>query len=215
MTGWRRAARTAGRRSASTCGGQPAARAAAWRPASTTRPSCGRRRFWEMLYEPLIRRAAGLGRAATRADPDRYEKAYAFCDVLVVGAGPAGLAAALAAGRAGRARHPVRARTSRSAAGCWPRPRRSTAAGRGLGDARRGRAGSAAGRAAACRAPPCSAVYDDSIYGAVERVADHLPEPAAARAAPALLAHRRQARSCWPPAPSSGRWSSPATTGRA
>ena len=57
--------------------------------------------FWEKLYEPAIRRAAGLGRAAEAPDPDRYEKAYAFCDVLVIGAGPAGLAAALAAGRAG------------------------------------------------------------------------------------------------------------------
>ncbi|MBB2202376.1 sarcosine oxidase subunit alpha family protein [Gluconacetobacter tumulisoli] len=57
--------------------------------------------FWEKLYEPIIRRAAGLGRAADEADPDHYEKATAFCDVLVVGAGPAGLAAALTAGRAG------------------------------------------------------------------------------------------------------------------
>lgn len=57
--------------------------------------------FWEKLYEPLIRRAAGLGRAAQVADPDHYEKAFAFCDVLVVGGGPAGLSAALAAGRSG------------------------------------------------------------------------------------------------------------------
>jgi sarcosine oxidase subunit alpha len=57
--------------------------------------------FWEKLYEPLIRRAAGLGRASGEVDPDRYEKAFAFCDVLVIGGGPAGLAAALAAGRAG------------------------------------------------------------------------------------------------------------------
>ncbi|WP_137131706.1 sarcosine oxidase subunit alpha family protein [Rhizobium sp. FY34] len=57
--------------------------------------------FWEKLYEPLIRRAAGLGRIVTEADPDRYEKAWAHCDLLVVGAGPTGLMAALAAGRAG------------------------------------------------------------------------------------------------------------------
>lgn len=57
--------------------------------------------FWERLYEPLIRRAAGLGRSADAPDPDRYEASHAFCDVLVVGAGPAGLAAALAAGRSG------------------------------------------------------------------------------------------------------------------
>src|SRR5262249_47603151 len=57
--------------------------------------------FWEKVYEPLIRRAAGLGRAAGEADPDTYEKANLHCDVLVVGGGAAGLMAALAAGRTG------------------------------------------------------------------------------------------------------------------
>jgi len=59
------------------------------------------RAWWEKLYEPLIRRAAGLGQASTAPDPDKYEKAHLFCDVLVIGAGPAGLAAALAAARSG------------------------------------------------------------------------------------------------------------------
>ena len=54
-----------------------------------------------MVFEPFIRRAAGLGAAARERDPDRYEKVNAFTDVLVVGGGPAGLAAALAAGRMG------------------------------------------------------------------------------------------------------------------
>ncbi|WP_072394355.1 sarcosine oxidase subunit alpha family protein [Hyphomicrobium sp. CS1GBMeth3] len=55
--------------------------------------------LWEKLYEPLIRRAAGLGRASDDADPDTYEKVTAFADVLVIGGGPAGLAAAQAAAR--------------------------------------------------------------------------------------------------------------------
>ncbi|MBE1282609.1 MAG: sarcosine oxidase subunit alpha family protein [Rhodobacteraceae bacterium] len=57
--------------------------------------------FWEKVYEPMIRRAAGLGALSDSADADLYEKAYAFCDLLVIGAGPAGLMAALTAARAG------------------------------------------------------------------------------------------------------------------
>ncbi|MFZ0600145.1 MAG: 2Fe-2S iron-sulfur cluster-binding protein, partial [Roseiarcus sp.] len=52
--------------------------------------------FWEKLYEPLIRRAAGLGKATYATDPDAYEAVNTHCDVLVVGGGPAGLAAARA-----------------------------------------------------------------------------------------------------------------------
>jgi sarcosine oxidase, subunit alpha len=57
--------------------------------------------WWRHVYERMIRRAAGLGRAPSGPDPDRYEHMHAHCDVLVVGAGPAGLMAALAAGRSG------------------------------------------------------------------------------------------------------------------
>lgn len=54
-----------------------------------------------MTYEHAIRNAAGMGKSAVKRDPDRYERANAFCDVLVAGGGPAGLMAALAAARAG------------------------------------------------------------------------------------------------------------------
>ena len=53
------------------------------------------------LYEPSIRRAAGLGVSPDAPDPDTYDKQFAECEILVVGSGPAGLAAALVAAKAG------------------------------------------------------------------------------------------------------------------
>ncbi|MCF6301661.1 MAG: 2Fe-2S iron-sulfur cluster-binding protein, partial [Devosiaceae bacterium] len=60
------------------------------------------RSAWEKLYEPIIRKAAGLGVAPQEPDPDSYANRFAHCDVLVVGSGAAGLAAALAAAQAGK-----------------------------------------------------------------------------------------------------------------
>jgi sarcosine oxidase, subunit alpha len=60
------------------------------------------RAFWKHIFEPVIRQAAGLGRAPKDRDADRYEHTYAFADVLVIGGGIAGLQAALTAAKAGK-----------------------------------------------------------------------------------------------------------------
>ena len=57
--------------------------------------------FWYHVYEPFIRKAAGMGRASLDPDPDRYEHQYEHCDILVVGSGPSGIASALSAAKNG------------------------------------------------------------------------------------------------------------------
>ncbi|HJU33113.1 MAG TPA: sarcosine oxidase subunit alpha family protein [Hyphomicrobiaceae bacterium] len=132
--------------------------------------------FWEKVYEPLIRRAAGLGRASGQSDPDAYEKAFLHCDVLVVGGGAAGLAAALAAGRAGA--RVVLCEEDFELGG------RLLAENRTVGN--RTGAGWAAYVAAELAALPevrilkrtsVLATYDHGTYAALERVSDHLGEP--------------------------------------
>ncbi|ODU22862.1 MAG: sarcosine oxidase subunit alpha [Sphingomonas sp. SCN 67-18] len=136
--------------------------------------------LWEKLYEPLIRRAAGLGKLSGQADPDIYDREHGFCDLLVIGAGPAGLAAALVAGRAG-----LRVLVADGDA----RP-----GGRLLGErhAIDDMAGvDWAGRTAAelaalpnVRLLPRTTVfgiYDGREYGAIEQLTDHLPHAAPGR----------------------------------
>jgi sarcosine oxidase subunit alpha len=108
--------------------------------------------LWEKLYEPAIRRAAGLGRASRLPDPDRYEQATAFCDVLVVGAGADGVAAARAAAD-GKRVILCDERTPRGAVPGVTYLPRTTVFG----------------------------VYDGGTYGAVERLTDHLPFAAGPR----------------------------------
>ncbi|MBH0237747.1 sarcosine oxidase subunit alpha family protein [Methylobrevis albus] len=133
--------------------------------------------LWEKLYEPLIRRAAGLGRASGLPDPDAYETATAHCDVLVVGAGPAGLAAALAAGRSG-ARVILAERDPRLGG-------RLLAERHGIGD-QDGPAHVAIVEAELAALPNVRVFRRTTVFGAydgevgaVERVADHLPVPPA------------------------------------
>ena len=57
--------------------------------------------FWYKVYEPFIRKAAGLGVASLEKDNERYEHKYEFCDLLVTGSGPAGLASAYSAAKNG------------------------------------------------------------------------------------------------------------------
>lgn len=134
--------------------------------------------FWEKLYEPLIRRAAGLGRAAGHEDPDHYEKAFAFCDLLVIGGGPAGLSAALAAGRAG-ARVILCDEDFRFGGRLLSENREidARAASGWIADA----LAELAGMPDVTIMPRSTVygVYDHGIYGVVERVADHLPVPPA------------------------------------
>ena len=133
--------------------------------------------FWEPVYERIIRRAAGLGRAPVETDPDRYERRHAFCDVLVVGGGPAGLSAALAAAEAG-ARVILCDENDRFGGGVlaedepvegrlpaeWVADR--LAALQRFGD-----------RVTLVPRGTAFGIYDHGTVGLVERVADHLAEP--------------------------------------
>ncbi|ESY12727.1 MULTISPECIES: sarcosine oxidase subunit alpha family protein [unclassified Mesorhizobium] len=132
--------------------------------------------FWEKLYEPAIRKAAGLGSLSMRADPDAYDKGFLHCDLLVIGGGPAGLAAALTAARSG-ARVILADEDFRLG-------------GRLLAETETLDGAPATDWISALEAELESlpnvrvmrrttvfGVFDHGIYGAVERVSDHLAEP--------------------------------------
>ncbi|EPX83760.1 sarcosine oxidase, alpha subunit family, heterotetrameric form [Rubellimicrobium thermophilum DSM 16684] len=134
------------------------------------------RSFWERVYEPMIRRAAGLGSVSREEDPDAYDKGFLHCDLLVIGAGPAGLMAALTAGRAGR--RVILADEDFRMGG------RLNAETFAIGNT------AGADWAAATVAELASmphvrlmtrtaviGAFDHGIYGAVERVSDHLAVP--------------------------------------
>ena len=132
--------------------------------------------FWEKIYEPIIRRAAGLGSLSKQDDPDAYDKGFLHCDLLIIGAGPAGLSAALTAGRAG-ARVILADEDFRMG---------------GRLNAETLEIGGAAGADWAAQTvlelaslpnvrlmtrTTVIGAFDHGIYGAVERVSDHLAQP--------------------------------------
>ncbi|MDX3928522.1 MAG: sarcosine oxidase subunit alpha family protein [Shinella sp.] len=132
--------------------------------------------FW-MACEKIIRNAAGMGRATTLDDPDHYEKINAFCDVLIVGAGPAGISAALAAGRKGE--NVILVEQDHELGGSL------------LGEATGGASDAWLGEALAeLRDLPSVRVlsrttafgaYDSEVFGLVERFQDHLLVPEAGK----------------------------------
>ena len=134
-------------------------------------------KFWERVYEPIIRRSAGLGRAATEPDPDHYEKAFAHCDVLVIGGGPAGLVAALTAGRAGA--RVILAEEDFRLGGRLLSERLAIAGKPALDWARAVQAElTTLDNVTIMPRTTIFGVYDGGTYGAAERVADDVPVPA-------------------------------------
>jgi sarcosine oxidase subunit alpha len=132
------------------------------------------RGFWEKLYEPLIRRAAGLGRITPDASAERHEKAFASCDLLVIGAGPAGLMAALTAAKSGA--DVILAEESAHLGGRLLSDRDKIDgedATYWIEDMRAEMR--ATGRVRVMTRTAITGVYDDGSFGALERVARHLP----------------------------------------
>ncbi len=128
-------------------------------------------------YEHFIRRAAGLGRSPSRRDPDRYDKTFAPCDVLVVGAGPAGLAAALAAGRAG-ARVVLVEQDHLLGGALLSQPGTAIDGKPALDWVAEAEAELAAlPEVRVLKRTVCHAAFDHNFFGLVESVTDHLPQP--------------------------------------
>jgi len=132
-------------------------------------------RLWERVFEPAIRRAAGLGRLSPEPAGMMVEKAFAFCDVLVIGAGPTGLMAALTAAEAG-------ADVILADEDFLPGGRLNSDAGEVGGQSASGWAADVVARLEALpnlrlmRRTAVVGVYDQRTYGAVQK---HPPAPGA------------------------------------
>jgi glycine cleavage system aminomethyltransferase T/NADPH-dependent 2,4-dienoyl-CoA reductase/sulfur reductase-like enzyme len=122
--------------------------------------------FWEPVYERIIRRSAGMGIAPDQPDPDRYERAHAFCDVLVVGSGLAGLAAARTAGEKGE--RVLLVEQMAWLGGNAANTGQATPDGDALADM---------ANVTVMTRTTAFGQYDGNSFALVERVADHLPVP--------------------------------------
>ncbi len=135
--------------------------------------------FWKRLYEPAIRAAAGLGVAPIEADPDRYLRRYAHCETLVIGAGPAGIAAALdAAALGGRV---ILCDEQAEPGGSLLAEPHAVIDGVAGSDWLAGALRDLASRPNVTILPRCTAFgwYPDTMIGLAERVTDHLAAPGA------------------------------------
>jgi sarcosine oxidase, subunit alpha len=127
------------------------------------------RSFWDKLYEPAIRRIAGLGDAPTEVDPDTYAATYAHCDLLIIGAGPAGIDAALEACGSNKRIILIDEQDELGGGGLsdpvlWPWLKRSLKA---LGDAP---------NVTILTRTTAFGYYHDNFIGAVQRLTDHLAD---------------------------------------
>lgn len=128
------------------------------------------RSFWEKLYEPAIRRMAGLGDAPTDPDPDHYAATYAHCDVLIVGAGPAGIEAALEAAATGASVILIDEQ-DQLGGGALADPELWSWLGQSLARL------DAAANVTLLARTTAFGYYHDNFVGVVERLTDHLPDP--------------------------------------
>ncbi|MBP6441931.1 MAG: (2Fe-2S)-binding protein [Sphingorhabdus sp.] len=127
------------------------------------------RSFWDRVYEPAIRKMAGLGDAPTAEDPDIYASTYAHCDLLIIGAGPAGIDAALGAMDTNKRIVLIDEQDELGGgaladAALWPWLERSIKA---LADAP---------NVTILTRTTAFGYYHDNFIGAVQRLTDHLPD---------------------------------------
>ena len=127
---------------------------------------------WYRVYEPIIRRAAGLGRPPTAADPHHYDKLYTFADTLVVGGGIAGLTTALSLARAGQSVLVCDERDRVGGAALWQGERFDGQSGAAYVDYLVTEIEARGGRV--LPRTTVFGVYDAGTFGALERCHDHL-----------------------------------------